>query len=225
MFEMKRITMKRLSWVVPLALLVGALAATPLWAGSITIQSDATNLGASVASASDPTLVSGVTSGLTFTLVSPDTGGTYTSPPPGAPAGTLVVEVPLECGYYCGLSGFVEQTFVLPSNFTAASLSGAGNVDDWGYVFLNGNLISSQLSEFGNVAFSTDLLADFQSGVNTLVISDSNSGGGPSGVAYYADITYETAASVTPEPGTFLLLGSGLVGLAGFIRRKIGLRA
>jgi hypothetical protein len=30
---------------------------------------------------------------------------------------------------------------------------------------------------------------------------------------------------VTPEPGTFMLLGSGLLGLAGLVRRKIGLSA
>lgn len=30
---------------------------------------------------------------------------------------------------------------------------------------------------------------------------------------------------LTPEPGSFVLLGSGLLGLAGFVRRKIGARA
>ena len=31
-------------------------------------------------------------------------------------------------------------------------------------------------------------------------------------------------SSVTPEPGTFLLLGSGLLGFAGMVRRRIGSR-
>jgi len=39
-----------------------------------------------------------------------------------------------------------------------------------------------------------------------------------------ADLSYGTAAA-TPEPGSFLLLGSGVLALAGAMRRKIGFRA
>jgi hypothetical protein len=40
------------------------------------------------------------------------------------------------------------------------------------------------------------------------------------------DFSYGTAAtSATPEPSSLLLLGSGLVGLAGMVRRKFGQRA
>jgi hypothetical protein len=128
------------------------------------------------------------------------------------------VQVPPECGYYCGQSGFVLATFTLPSTFSSISLSGAGNVDDGGYAFLNGvNLDpSSPLTESGNVTFSTSDPTLFQPGLNTFVISDSNFGGGPSGVAFYADITYSTA----PEPGTMALLGMGIIGIVGTYRRR-----
>lgn len=198
-----------------------AIVAVPLSAGTITVQSDLTNTGASVSSVSDPRLTSGDISGLTFTPVVASIES-WTGVPPGAPAGTTVLQIPPGCGTYCGLSGFIETTFTLPAIFSAISLTGAGNVDDWGYVFLNGNLISpQQLTEFGNVGFGTNNAAYFLSGLNTLVISDSNSGGGPSAVAFYANINYST--SVTPEPSTMIMLATGLAGVAGAIRRKLAL--
>jgi MSHA biogenesis protein MshQ len=42
-------------------------------------------------------------------------------------------------------------------------------------------------------------------------------------VGYYADLS--TTIYSTPEPGTIILLGSGLLGLVGVVRRKLGICA
>jgi len=67
--------------------------------------------------------------------------------------------------------------------------------------------------------------ATFQSGLNTLFFEVRNRGvGGDDGSATDTGIRVEfTSGSVgeTPEPSSVLLMGSGLVGLAGVVRRKL----
>jgi hypothetical protein len=52
-------------------------------------------------------------------------------------------------------------------------------------------LLSATLTQFGDATFSTTDANLFREGTNELVISDRNSGGGPSGAAFYALITFE----------------------------------
>lgn len=177
-------------------------------AGTIVLISDGNTLATSL-SVSDSRLTSGDVSGLSWTNATADSLGTFTSVPAGASAGTKVINISAGGD----ASGFFELTFTLPSNYTAASISGAANIDDEGFVFLNGHAIGSA-TEYGDSAFTSS--SYFQSGVNTFVVSDINSGGGPSGAAFYANIAY----SATPEPGTWIMMiaGFGLLGMA--LRRR-----
>jgi len=118
---------------------------------------------------------------------------TFTPIPPGAPRGTQVVNIPPGDGR----SGYFRLAFIAPEGFSSVRLRGFANADDTGRVFLNGTAISPSLfspdaiTEFGNVSFSVNNAAWFRSGaINEILISDLNTGAGPSGAAFYFTITF-----------------------------------
>ena len=201
-----------LAMMVVLALLTVA----PLHAGTITLYSSTNSVGAVDNSASD--LTNGTIAGLTFSssTLTGYSGGSWISVT-NAPVGTQAIAL---SGFADGgqqNSGFVEETFWLPSDFSDASIAGQFSVDELGYIFLNGSLIGQAGSTNGGLGTTVNSpndasfgdLAYFQSGWNTLVFSNINTSG-PSGMEFYANVNY----SETPEPGTWMLLGTGLLGLA-----------
>jgi hypothetical protein len=205
--------------MVVLALLTVA----PLHAGTITLYSSTNSVGAVDNSASD--LTNGTITGLTFSSSSLTgySGGSWISVT-NAPAGTQAIALSgddASGGQQNG--GFVEETFWLPSDFSSASIAGQFSVDELGYIFLNGSLIGQAGSTNGGLGTTVNSpndasfsdLAYFQSGWNTLVFSNINTSG-DSGVEFYADVNY----SETPEPGTWMLLGTGLLGLLVTATRK-----
>jgi hypothetical protein len=202
-------------------------------ANTITLQSDASTQAAALGAGTPSAAVlarldTSDTTGLTFGFVDVGAFGTFTPVPPGAPPGTTVVNIPPGDGE----NGYFEMSFTLPSSFANIKLTGAANIDDVGRVFLNGNAISpsifssdpNRVTEFGNATFSTQNASFFHPGTNIVLISDANTGSGPSGGAFFANVTFGVQG-VPDAGGTFLLLGIALACLICLHRRRALVRS
>jgi len=119
---------------------------------------------------------------------------THTPIPAGAPGGTEIINIPPGDGR----SGYFRWTFVAPRDFSTVRLAGRANVDDVGRVFVNGRPItpsifaSDAITQSEDTEFVVDKHPEFfrKGAVNTIELSDVNLGIGPSGAAFYAEITF-----------------------------------
>jgi hypothetical protein len=176
-------------------------------------------------SAAPPSISAGIGTGNTYNLTTgispwadPLAGSFWVSQDPNSTVG--LGSAPTN-GYYAFTTTFTA---------TPGTYNGSMGLfaDDTAEVFLNGTLVQAFASNTVNspcaqtndgatcvgdawqVLFNGVTLGSF----NTLTIVDWQSGGSAEGLDFAGTLT------ATPEPGSLLLLGSGLASLAGFIYRR-----
>jgi hypothetical protein len=122
--------------------------------------------------------------------------------------------------YQLGSTGFVGSGIDPITWIWAPGANYASGTDDFGNFLMDGSP-----DDYSNsIAFTYN----YSSAPTLYLAPGDNWGVGVNGYAgsYAAvDPLVSGTITVTPEPGTLLLLGSGLVGFAGMLRRKIGARA
>lgn len=130
----------------------------------------------------------------------------------------------------------VSSIFVLPTasvtdlhaNWSFQDFLGGGNSETW-YIYVNGTLVAQTVlpddgynGDIGTVTGAVIFapIAPVAGGYQiSLVLQNTVPFGGGS-VAWLDGGT--TGLSYVPEPGSLVLLGSGVLGLAGLMRRKLG---
>ena len=215
-------TQRRIASMLLLALALLALAVPPSFANTVNVYSTGAGLGSGGVSDPNYLLVSAPTgAGPAYTLppylpgwVSPPAGTQWINPNPNggaAPAGLYDYQTTFD------LTGLDPGSLVL---------SGSWAADNAGSILLNGVAaigIGTTIPDpygFKNLtAFSItglDNLANLHPGLNYLDFVVQNDG---NVTGLVADIS--GTASPAPEPSSLLLMGSGLIGLGGALRRKL----
>jgi hypothetical protein len=113
-----------------------------------------------------------------------------------------------------------QETFSLTSA-TGNSITGEFAADNSAMMYLNGTLIASTVNGILGFEQYTPFSADsgFLVGTNTIDIVVNNAAPSPTGL----EVEISGASGIpttTPEPSSLILMGSGVLVLAGVVRRK-----
>ena len=109
----------------------------------------------------------------------------------------------------------VENILITLPNATSFFSVNYGTFDGSAVTFLLGNGDSFTQGSTGAGYLTPDFFSVTDTPFSTVLITS------PDFVLNINDITYNGTS--TPEPGTLVMLGSGIIGLAGVLRRKINL--
>jgi hypothetical protein len=113
-----------------------------------------------------------------------------------------------------------STVFALASGGTGTLFlsTGADDANSSGeQIILNGNVIGGPIdANLGNYASLFNIGVTTLSGANTVTLTTNGDWYG-----WDLAVLSTTTSSTTPEPGTLVLFGSGILGLAGVVRRKL----